>query len=249
MFDSRNFYTVFEKDFRTKEGDASVDGFEEIKCIPHKGLMRFPQGIAVILPENPCFVRTEDLRDFRMTLHIAESMETREDFTFHFYFRFDPSSGNGGVLCIENDGRNMLCSIGVCEKNSTSYVSEMKWYLKDARKLEILVSGNELDLCGKKFQIPENVPEKGRIGFRHLNRAHRYEPLMIQYLKVDSPDRCEEKVSMCSVRFPRHTFYTMSDWNYHFSICRSKNVSRISSVLSGGPVYAKNRNTFYTKHL
>ncbi len=248
MFDSRNFYTVFEKDFRTKEGDASVDGFEEIKCIPHKGLLRMLEGMAVTLPENPCFVRTDKLRDFRMTLHIAESMETRADFTFHFYFRFDPSSGNGGVLCIENDGRNMLCSIGVCEKNRTSYVSEMKWYLKDARKLEILVSGNELDLCGKKFQIPENVPEKGRIGFRHLNRAHRYEPLMIQYLKVDSPDRCKEKVSMCSVRFPRHTFYTMSDWNYHFSICRSKNVSRISSVLSGGPVYAKNRNTFYTKH-
>ncbi|MBP5182255.1 MAG: hypothetical protein J6331_04420 [Lentisphaeria bacterium] len=39
MFDTM---TIFEKDFRTKEGDSSLDSFDEIRNVPFTGAKRQP---------------------------------------------------------------------------------------------------------------------------------------------------------------------------------------------------------------
>lgn len=249
MLQLQKTYSVFEKEFSTKDGNKTLDGFLFTPDHPGIGVLRTAGGAAIPICSNGVFVRTVPLGDFSLTCHLGETLDTFNRFKIHLYYRFDLESRTGGVLEVERKGNKITCTSAWSNGKSLEALEVNTREMEDMQKWILTLSGGELTFCGKSFALPPDLAGKGMIGFRFV-RNWNFAPFVIKSLKVEAFEEMEEKAREdISASFPLKTFHSMGPWIFQFSIRRNESLARIHAAVEGGPVDLPNRMTFYTKHL
>ena len=249
---------VFDEDFRTVEGDSSLDGFDIVRQYDGVGMDAIRQaqgyGIAFPLRGNVHLARMPRERDFMADCSMYCDPSFGDPVGFDVYYRYDESTRIGGVLSVEFDRKSGRAKVrsGIVRKLAYAWTDESWVSLADERQSGVFgwhleVAGNEVKFGSAAFSVPDGVPPDGGIGFDKFSPSA---PLVIGRLSVDGePGRSEELFSRRTWRFPRTALCSMSDWRFVFSATNVGSHTVLSAAVEGGPAEAFNRKIGYTRHL
>ena len=242
---------IFEKDFQTREGDYSLDSFDEIQNIPASGAQRLAEGFGMALSWNIFLLRTPALKNFSMQCKTAKGIDPKDGSHFELYFHYDEKKHISGVLDLVCLSDTWTGKIGVLKNHKVTFKEpEITWNDTDCRCWDFEVQEGFCTFAGQRFTIPEEVPAEGRIGFSHESINRKYEFTCIQRLKVISqPVEYKPLFERKSWELPQRVFDSMSPWIFSMEAAAAENTVRLRAAIEGGPVNLPNHMTFYTKHL
>ena len=242
---------LFEKDFRTKTGDTSLDSFDEIRNIPATGAQRLADGFGMSLPWNIFLLRTPALKDHSMQCKMAKGIDPRGGFSFNLYFHYDEKSHAAGVLELSCTSDTWTGKIGVLKNHKVSFIEPaVIWGDEDCSDWEFEIKGKFCRLAGQRFEIPNGVPAEGRIGFSYRFMNRKFEFLCLEKIKVSSiPFESAPIFERKNWEFPQQIFDSMSPWIFSLEASSMENAVCLHAAVEGGPVNVPNHGTFYTKHL
>lgn len=245
--------TVFEKDFRTQEGDTSLDSFDEIQNIPASGAQRLADGFGMALPWNIFLLRTPALKDYSMHCKMAKGIDPIGGTHYHLYFHYNEKRHVAGVLDLSCTTDTWTGKIGVLKDHKVSFIGPaVIWGDTDCRDWEFEVQGDFCFLAGQRFKIPDGIPQEGRIGFSHrwAFNDRKFEFTSLEKIKVLSkPLEYAPVFERRNWEFPQQIFDSMSQWIFALEAVSAENVVCLQATIEGGPVNVPNHQTFYTKHL
>ena len=253
MFDSM---TVFEKDFQTREGDSSLDSFDEIQNISASGAQRLAEGFGMALRWNIFLLRTPALKNYTMQCEMARGPEQAGGMRFHVHIRYDEKSNVSGVLDLTCTSNTWTGRIGVLKDHKITFAGPaVIWGDEDCLAWELDVQDEFCMFAGQRFQLPQGVPKEGRIGFSHqfMDQQvtdYKYEFTTLKKVKVtSSPQKYALVFDRKSWELPQQVFAPMSSWFFSLKAYSMENVVCLNAAIEGGPVNCPNYGTFYTQHL
>lgn len=246
---------VFDEDFRTIEGDPSLDGFDIIRQYDGVGkdAIRQTQGYGIAFPlrGNVHLARMPRERDCMVDCSMYCDPSFGDSVGFDVYYRYDESVRIGGVLSIEFDRKSGRAKVrsGIVRKLAYAWTDESWIPLADNRSSGVFewhleVAGNEVKFGAAAFSVPDGVPSAGGIGFDKFQPST---PLVIGRLSVTGePAKSEEAFPRRVWRFPRTALCSMSDWRFVFAATNLGPHAVLSVAVEGGPTEAFNRKIGYT---
>ncbi|MBO4304903.1 MAG: hypothetical protein J6A21_09995, partial [Lentisphaeria bacterium] len=248
MFDTM---TIFEKDFRTREGDTSLDSFDEIRNVPFSGAKRIPNGFGMALRWNIFLLRTPALKSCTVQCEMGRDPEPEEGMSFFVYFRYDEKSGVSGVLSLAFASNVWTGRIGILKDHKIAYEGpEAVWGDENCMEWEMELGEFFCTFAGQRFPLPQGIPAEGRIGFSHEYRDMKFIFTTLAKLKVTAhPQKITPVFGRKSWEIPRQIFDPMSSWIFSLEAAAMENAVCVNAAIEGGPVVAPNYGTFYTKHL
>lgn len=256
---SRGDAVVFDRDFRTEEGDPSLDGFDIVRQYDGVGKdsIRLARGYGIAFPlrGNIHLVRMPAQRDCAVDCDMFLNPVYTDTVKFDVYYRYDATMRVGGVLSVELDRKSGLATIrsGTVRQLSYAWSDEVRTTTIGACRddgtfkwhLELAEGVVRFGLAS--FAVPDGVPAAGGIGFDKFWPAA---PLVIGRLFVTGEDSAaRESFPRREWRFPRTALCSMSDWRFVFAATNSGPQTVLSAAVEGGPAEAFNRKIGYTRHL
>ena len=250
---------VFDRNFRTEEGDPSLDGFDVIKQYDGVGkdAIRFARGYGIAFPlrGNIHLVRMPAQHACAVDCAMFLDPAFADPVKFDVYYRYDATTRVGGVLSIELDREAGQATIrsGTVRKLSYDWTDEVwtttvgacrddgtfEWHLK--------LDEDVVRFGSASFAVPDGVPSAGRIG---LDKFWPAAPLVISRLSVaGEAAAAHEAFPKREWRFPRTALASMSDWRFVFAATNSGPQTVLNAAVEGGPAEAFNRRIGYTRHL
>ena len=249
---------VFDRDFRTAEGDTSLDGFDLVRQYNGVGkdAMRFAQGYGIAFPlrGNVHLARMPRERDCTADCSMYCDPSFGDSVGFDVYYRYDESTRIGGVLSITFNRKSGHAQVrsGVVRKLAYTWKEKTQIQLSGddpsgVFKWRLGIAGNVVKFGSAVFSVPDGVPSVGRIGFDKFCPSA---PVVIVRLSVvGEPGTAEELFPLRTWRFPRTELCSMSDWRFVFSATNMGPHTVLNAAVEGGPVEAFNRKIGYTRHL
>lgn len=249
---------VFDRDFRTRKGDPSLDGFEIVRQYDGVGkdAVRLAGGYGIAFPlrGNIHLVRMPGQRDCQVRCSLSCDPSFGNSVGFDVYYRYDAATRVGGVLSVELDLETGLAKVrsGVVRKLSYCWADEARVRLEGdsaagAFECRLELAGDTVWFGSASFAVPDGVPSRGGIGFDKFNPAA---PLVIGRLSVTGESAAvREAFPKREWRFPRTALASMSDWRFVFAATNSGAHAILSAAVEGGPAEAFNRKIGYTRHL
>ena len=246
---------VFDRDFRTREGDPSLDGFDIVRQYDGVGkdAMRFAGGYGIAFPfrGNVHLVRMPGQRDCTVDCSMSCDPSFEEPVGFDVYYRYDAKTRTGGVLNVELDRKTGRAKVrsGVVRRLSYAWTDETEVAIEYnqtkgtfAWRLELV--GETVRFASAAFAVPAGVPSAGGIGFDKFQPSA---PLVIGKMSVDGEAPATKEIFPPRVwRFPRTALCPMSDWRFVFAATNSGAHTILSAAVEGGPAEAFNRKIGYT---
>lgn len=246
---------TFERDFRTREGDPSLDGFEIVRQYDGVGkdAIRCAGGYGIAFPMrgNVHLARMPVQRDVTVDCRMSCDPSFGGEVGFDVYYRYDAKTRVGGVLSVELDqakGRAKIRS-GVVRKLEYVWADEadvpiMCGPSEGSFAWQLKLVGDVVRFGSAAFAVPGGVPSRGGIGFDKFSPSA---PLVIGTLSVtgETP-KSEEAFPKRVWRFPRTALCSMSDWRFVFAATNTGANAVLSAAVEGGPAEAFNRKIGYT---
>ena len=183
---SREIAVVFDRDFRTVEGNPSLDGFDLVRHYNGVGkdAMRLAQGYGIAFPlrGNVHLARMPGERDCTADCTMYCDPSFGDSLGFDVYYRYDESTRIGGVLNIKFDRKSGRAQVrsGVVRKLAYSWMEKAQVQLpgddpSGVFKWRLEVAGNVVKFGSAVFPVPDGVPPVGRIGFDKF--SPRFSPM------------------------------------------------------------------------
>lgn len=249
---------VFDRDFRTREGDPSLDGFEIVRQYDGVGkdAVRLAGGYGIAFPlrGNIHLVRMPGRRDCTVDGLLSCEPPFGDSVGFDVYYRYDAKTRTGGVLSVELDRKTGRAKVrsGVVRKLDYAWSDEANVSLaydpaEGTFALKLALAGSVVRFGSAAFTVPEGVPSCGGIGFDKFRPSA---PLVVRRLSVaGTPVEANAAFPKREWRFPRTALCSMSDWRFVFSATNAGPHAVVCAAVEGGPAEAFNRKIGYTRQL